>query len=72
MDITSFRRLAQHLQEDIGFRMLVANQTPDFLTLPDSWRHHLPAVGDLFVQVLDCVNGPVWRSWGMRRWTEPK
>ena len=53
MDITSFRRLAQHLQEDIGFRMLVANQTPDFLTLPDSWRHHLPAVGDLFVQVLE-------------------
>lgn len=30
LGVTSSRRLARHLQEDIGFRVLAANQTPDF------------------------------------------
>ena len=53
MGVTSFRRLAQHLQEDNCFRVLAANQTPDFHTLSHSCRQNLPALGDLFVQVLE-------------------
>ena len=50
--VTSSRRLARHLQEDIGFRVLAANQTPDFRTLSDFRKQHLAALGDLFLQVL--------------------
>ena len=50
--VTSSRRLARHLLEDIGFRVLAANQTPDFRTLADFRQQHLVALGDLFLQVL--------------------
>ena len=52
LGVTSSRRLARHLQEDIGFRVLAANQTPDFRTLSDFRKQHLAALGDLFLQVL--------------------
>lgn len=35
----------------IGFRVLAANQTPDFLLLTDSREYYLVALANLFLQV---------------------
>ena len=50
--VASSRRIAQRLHEDIGFRVLAANNTPDFRTVSDSRKDHLQALGGLFLQVL--------------------
>ena len=43
--VASSRRIAQRLHEDIGFRVLAANNTPDFRTVSDFRKDHLPALG---------------------------
>ena len=48
----SSRRIAQRLHEDIGFRVLAANNTPDFRTISDFRKDHLGALAGLFLQVL--------------------
>ena len=50
--VASSRRIAQGLHEDIAFRMLAANNTPDFRTVYDFRKDHLETLGDLFLQVL--------------------
>ena len=40
------------LHEDIAFRVLAANNTPDFRTISDFRKDHLSALGELFLQVL--------------------
>ena len=50
--VASSRRIAQRLHEDIAFRVLAANNTPDFRTISDFRKDHLEALGDLFLQVL--------------------
>lgn len=50
--VRSSRRLARACVEDVGFRVLAANQTPDFRTLSEFRRRHLPALAALFQQVL--------------------
>jgi transposase len=50
--VRSSRRLARACVEDVGFRVLAANNTPDFRTLSEFRRRHLPALGELFQQVL--------------------
>ena len=50
--VRSSRRLARACVEDVGVRVLAANNTPDFRTLSEFRRRHLPALGDLFQQVL--------------------
>ena len=50
--ITSSRRLAQALDEQVAFRYLSANQSPDFRTISDFRKRHLKALEGLFVQVL--------------------
>lgn len=52
--IPSSRRIAQRCQEDVAFRVLTANQTPDFRTISAFRKRHLPALQALFVQVLRC------------------
>ena len=47
------RRFAQRLHEDIAFRVLAANNTPDFRTISDFRKGHLEALADLFLQVLE-------------------
>ena len=47
------RRIAQRLHEDIAFRVLAANNTPDFRTVSDFRKDHLEALGELFLQVLE-------------------
>ena len=50
--VPSSRKIAGRLQEDIAFRVLAANNTPDFRTISDFRKDHLEALADLFVQVL--------------------
>ena len=50
--VPSSRRIAQRLHEDIAFRVLAANNTPDFRTVSDFRKDHLAALSGLFLQVL--------------------
>ena len=50
--VASSRRIAQRLHEDIAFRVLAANNTPDFRTISDFRKNHLDALSGLFIQVL--------------------
>ena len=50
--VASSRRIAQRLHEDIAFRVLAANNTPDFRTVSDFRKGHLAALSGLFLQVL--------------------
>lgn len=50
--IRSSRKIEKALYEDIGFRMLSANQQPDHWTLNEFRRRHLEALGGLFVQTV--------------------
>ena len=50
--IPSSRKIEKRLEEDIGFRVLSANNTPDFRTISDFRKDHLQALGALFLQVL--------------------
>ena len=51
--VASSRRIAQRLHEDIAFRVLAANNTPDFRTISDFRKDHLAALSGLFLQVLE-------------------
>jgi len=48
----SSRQIARKLEEDIAFRVLAANNTPDFRTIAEFRKRHLGALTGLFVQVL--------------------
>ena len=50
--VASSRRIAQRLHEDIAFRVLAANNTPDFRTIADFRKDHLAALSGLFLQAL--------------------
>ena len=50
--VPSSRKIAKRLEEDIAFRVLAANNTPDFRTISDFRKEHLKALSSLFVQVL--------------------
>ena len=50
--VASSRCIAQRLHEDIAFRVLAANNTPDFRTVSDFRKDHLAALTGLFLQVL--------------------
>src|SRR3989304_241777 len=50
--VPSSRKIARRLEEDVAFRVLAANNTPDFRTLADFRKRHLAALSGLFVQVL--------------------
>ncbi len=52
----SSRRIERRLVEDVAFRVVAANQTPDHATLARFRRRHEAAIADLFGQVLGlCV-----------------
>lgn len=50
--VPSSRKIAKRLEEDIAFRVLAANNTPDFRTISDFRKEHLKALAALFLQVL--------------------
>jgi len=51
--VPSSRKIAKRLQEDVGFRVLAANNTPDFRTVSDFRKDHLKDLSGLFLQVLE-------------------
>ena len=55
--VASSRRIGQRLHEDIAFRVLAANNTPDFRTISDFRKDHLGALSGLFLQVLAFCQG---------------
>lgn len=50
--VTSSRKIAQSLEEDVAFRYLSANQRPDFRTISDFRKDHFAQLDGLFVEVL--------------------
>jgi len=50
--VPSSRKIEKRLEEDISFRVLAANNTPDFRTISDFRKNHLRALAALFLQVL--------------------
>jgi transposase len=50
--VSSSRQLERALHEDVGFRVLAANQCPDHWTLSEFRRRHHQALGDLLVESL--------------------
>jgi len=50
--IYSSRKIERALQENVAFRVLAANNQPDFRTISDFRKRHLKALGNLFQQVL--------------------
>src|ERR1035437_8517499 len=50
--VFSSRRLQKRLHEDVAFRVLAANNQPDFRTLSDFRKIHLSTLQGLFEQVL--------------------
>jgi transposase len=50
--VAASRQMARELEENVAFRVLAANQRPDFRTLSDFRTQHLAALTALFVQVL--------------------
>ena len=46
--VASSRRIAQRLHEDIAFRVLAANNTPDFRTISDFRKDNVDALSGLF------------------------
>ena len=48
----SSRRIARHCERDAGYRVVSADQQPDFRTISEFRRIHLSALQRLFVQVL--------------------
>src|SRR5579862_9506471 len=50
--VFSSRKIQQRLGEDVAFRVLAAGNHPDFRTIADCRKTHLPALRGLFEQVL--------------------
>ena len=50
--VASSRKIEKRLCEDIAFRVLAANNTPNFRTISDFRKDHLRALAGLFLQVL--------------------
>ena len=50
--VFSSRKIQRRLSEDIAFRLLAADNQPDFRTIADFRQRHLAALEGLFVQVL--------------------
>jgi transposase len=50
--VPSSRKIARRLWEDVAFRILAANNTPDYRTVSDFRKDHLESLAGLFIQVL--------------------
>jgi transposase len=50
--VPSSRKIEKRLHEDIAFRVLAANNVPNFRTISDFRKNHLEALAGLFLQVL--------------------
>lgn len=57
LGITSTRRLERRIHEDLAFRYLAGNLTPDHKTLSEFQRLHRRAINDVFTQVVQLARG---------------
>lgn len=55
--VYSSRKIERQVQENIAFRVLAANNQPDFRTISDFRKRHLATLGKLFLQVLKVCKG---------------
>jgi len=60
--VTSSREMERRCVTDVAFRYLCANQAPDYRSIARFRRRHLPALGQLFVQVLGPGAGLLCKS----------
>ncbi len=68
--VASSRRIAQRLHEDIAFRVLAANNTPDFRTISDFRKGNPDALSGLFLQILAlCQQAGLVKRGATWRWT---
>jgi transposase len=58
--VASSRKIEKRLCEDIAFRVLAANNIPDFRTISDFRKDHLKAMAGLFLQVLKLCQNEDW------------
>ena len=58
--VASSRRIARRLHEDIAFRVLAANNTPDFRTISDFRKDHLEALGACSCRCWNCAGRQDW------------
>jgi transposase len=54
--VPSSRKIAKRLQEDIAFRVLAANNTPDFRTISDFRKEHLKALAALVFTAIKAMS----------------
>ena len=60
----SSRRIAKACVERVDFMMIVAHDAPDFRTIADFRKRHLPPLGKaVFAGAEACGKSPGWRSW---------
>jgi transposase len=57
LQVTSSRRLAQRVREDLAFRYLAGGAAPDHWTLNAFRTRHRRAINDLFLQVVEVARG---------------
>ena len=57
LQVTSSRRLAQRVREDLAFRYLAGGATPDHWTLNAFRTRQRRAINDLFLQVVEVARG---------------
>jgi len=67
LQVTSWRRLAQRVREDLAFRYLAGGAAPDHWTLNAFRTRHRRAINDLFLQVVEVARGWGWRGWAEKR-----
>ena len=67
--VYSSRRIAKAAVERADFMMIVAGDPPDFRTISEFRKRHLPALASLFVQVLSSPKGRAGEARARRaRW----
>jgi transposase len=63
------RRIAKACEERVDVMAVTARQSPDFRTISDFRKRHLPALGGLFTQVLQlCQKAGLVSSWATWHW----
>ena len=71
--VCSSRKIAAACERNLAFRAIVGNDPPDFRTISDFRKIHLPAFRPLFLEVLRLAGSWGWSSLGTcpptgRRW----
>src|SRR6266567_2015718 len=69
--VRSSRQLERRCHEDIAFRVLAANQTPDHVTIARFRARHQQALAGFRSSPCGCAPPPAWSASGPWPWTAP-